>query len=391
MAYDRVTPCRVRGEQRFKFEFLDPHGQRKTRFFQSEGDAQVYRSQRAQDGRLVSLVSPEAARNFDTYARHWLSCVANGYAPTTMLNYNNALLNHIIPCRLRIGGKQRAIGDLHPREHTWAHVEAFFRCKTEGRILEELGAYKRNTLIGFLTAWSACLNGAVDAKIIGTNPLHGRRPKTIQMLLAERRDVSFLQHSLNQEQAGLFLRHARDAELFVPIVLMLDAGLRIGEACGLQLADISIEGKRIHVQRQRTQSGTIKPPKWNSVRMVDLTDRLAHVLRPLIEGRRALAMAHGWRPVPPWVCLNPEGGAWSQHHVARATKAVLRNAGLAGFTPHSLRHTFGRLHAVSGCSMKWLQEQMGHRSIETTMRYTTGAQFSDPDAAMRLERLVPGR
>jgi integrase len=54
--------------------------------------------------------------------------------------------------------------------------------------------------------------------------------------------------------------------------------------------------------------------------------------------------------------------------VRRAMTRVLKAAGLPGhFTPHSLRHSFGSLLIAAGESPAYVQQQMGHASIQMTV------------------------
>jgi len=74
---------------------------------------------------------------------------------------------------------------------------------------------------------------------------------------------------------------------------------------------------------------------------------------------------------------------------------VLVRAGLAdqGFSCHSLRHTFACLHLANAKDVnivQWVQQQLGHASILTTMEYSKLIRIHDPAAADRLELLVHG-
>ena len=65
--------------------------------------------------------------------------------------------------------------------------------------------------------------------------------------------------------------------------------------------------------------------------------------------------------------------------VRRAMLRVVKLAGLPQhFTPHSLRHSFGSLLIAAGVSPVYVQQQMGHASIQTTVDVYAPGSRSDP-------------
>ena len=71
----------------------------------------------------------------------------------------------------------------------------------------------------------------------------------------------------------------------------------------------------------------------------------------------------------------------------RTYKEALRRAGLRPVKFHGLRHSFGTL-AVQAFPLSDVQAWMGHRDIQTTMRYVH--HVPKTDAAQRLGRLLDG-
>jgi integrase len=63
-----------------------------------------------------------------------------------------------------------------------------------------------------------------------------------------------------------------------------------------------------------------------------------------------------------------DGGELGLDGAKRAVRRALARGGVRG-GPHLLRHTFGRLYIKRGGDVFSLQRIMGHRRIETTMRY----------------------
>ncbi len=59
---------------------------------------------------------------------------------------------------------------------------------------------------------------------------------------------------------------------------------------------------------------------------------------------------------------------------------------------HDLRHTYASLLIAQGAHPKYIQAQLGHASIQTTLdRYGHLMPQADEAEARKLDRLVPGR
>lgn len=50
-------------------------------------------------------------------------------------------------------------------------------------------------------------------------------------------------------------------------------------------------------------------------------------------------------------------------------RAALKTAGLTGFTPYSMGHTFAALRLSTGAKPKWVSQQLGHGDVTTTHRH----------------------
>jgi integrase len=69
----------------------------------------------------------------------------------------------------------------------------------------------------------------------------------------------------------------------------------------------------------------------------------------------------------------------------------LANLGDTGFSPHSMRHSFASWHIAQGCNPKWLQQQLGHASINVTLDiYADHFKLVDTQAADTLGATLLG-
>jgi site-specific recombinase XerD len=130
------------------------------------------------------------------------------------------------------------------------------------------------------------------------------------------------------------------------------AGLRIAEACALQVADI--DSRRMVLR--------VRDGKGGRERYVMLSRRLLCFLRRY------------WRKVRPAgpVLFPGRDGAHPIHRasVHLAFRAAVATAGLARHvTTHTLRHSFATHLLETGADLRVIQALLGHASIRTTSLY----------------------
>lgn len=133
--------------------------------------------------------------------------------------------------------------------------------------------------------------------------------------------------------------------------LLYATGLRVGELCGLDQADLD-----------RFQ-GTVRVlGKGNKERIVPVGDQALKALDAYLAVRAA-----GNRPL----FQNLRGGRLSVRSVRRIVTACARSAGIARpVSPHSLRHTFATHMLDGGADLRLVQDLLGHSRLSTTQKYT---------------------
>jgi site-specific recombinase XerD len=131
---------------------------------------------------------------------------------------------------------------------------------------------------------------------------------------------------------------------------MFSAGLRIQEACRLQIADL--DGDR-HVIRVLGKNGCERQAALQSLLLVSLRN----------YWREA-------RPVHPWLFTGRVGKPLDADQARKVFKAAVKAVGLSKrATPHSLRHTYATLQMEQGTDIRVIQVLLGHRTIRSTERY----------------------
>jgi site-specific recombinase XerD len=143
--------------------------------------------------------------------------------------------------------------------------------------------------------------------------------------------------------------------------LMIGAGLRVGEVATLQLDDLLpplVPAKMAHLR---------VCGKGEKERMVWLTPHWYGLVSSWLDVRPAVDNDY--------LFLNRLGYPLTVRGIQHRLQTHCYKAGLQ-ITPHQLRHTFSRRLAEQRMPIESISKLLGHAQIETTQRYTAGA---DPD------------
>ncbi len=150
------------------------------------------------------------------------------------------------------------------------------------------------------------------------------------------------------------------------ILLCLATGLRLGELCALTQDDISLDDRKLHVQRtlqrvheyegngSKTKVIVTSPKSDCSIRTIPLTDGICAALAPFMQSGTYLLTGDSQRYMDPRTM---------QNHF----KTVLRKAGIKDANFHALRHTFATQCIEAGFDPKCLSELLGHSSVSITL------------------------
>jgi len=160
------------------------------------------------------------------------------------------------------------------------------------------------------------------------------------------------------ERIWAVITSARDRAWFV---LMVRAGLRVGEVVDFKLADLLSAPQGEQPARLRVCG------KGRKERIVLLSADAYAILKTWLAERPASAEAH--------LFLNERGKVLSANGIEWLLHGYGRQAGV-DLTPHQLRHTFARQVTEAGMPITSLGKLLGHSQITTTQIYTAGA---DPE------------
>jgi site-specific recombinase XerC len=210
------------------------------------------------------------------------------------------------------------LGDIKPD-----HVRAFYLWRQAGK--------SQHTLHQSARVVRTFLRWCVRQELISSNP--GDKVRFPRWPKAEPRGLMVAQVMKLMAYAESTWQPERDKALFY---VLLDCGLRRGEAAGLAVNDLDFEAKRL----------TVRHGKWDSGRVVPISDYGVFVLRAWVAICPNPNLLFG---------LKPEG---VYQVMVRASRSV-------GFKvcPHQLRHTFASLYRGD---LKDCSRILGHRDVSTT-------------------------
>ncbi len=139
------------------------------------------------------------------------------------------------------------------------------------------------------------------------------------------------------------------------ILLSFRHGLRVSEACGLKLHQVDVESRVLHVFRLKKGLSTTHPLRTDELRVIKAW--LAERAR-LAPGGDAFFVSERRLPLnrrSAWVVIRRYGQL--------AELAVEAH-------PHMLRHACGYALADQGADTRLIQDYLGHRNVQHTVRYT---------------------
>ena len=229
------------------------------------------------------------------------------------------------------------------------HMVAFARYLGERNGSKTGRPLAMTTRYGILSVARLFFRCLCERSLMLVNPMRGvtladRGPERIHMHLAEDEVARFLDGIDTDAPFGL-----RDRALYE---LIYSSALRAGEASGLCVGDLDLERRLIRVRMS----------KYSKDRVVPVTELAAERLTDLVHARS---------PDAP-VFRGSMGKRVSASTINHHFKTLMKRAGLyhEGLSVHALRHACATHLLAHGADIRYVQGLLGHKSVQTTVRYT---------------------
>jgi len=137
------------------------------------------------------------------------------------------------------------------------------------------------------------------------------------------------------------------------VLLAYRHGLRISEVTDLRKSDLDLQTARINCRRLKGSQQNIHPVEGDELRLI----------------KRWLRK----HPTPnsDYLFVSERGTPITRQAAWRILKEAGEKAGLSiAVHPHMLKHSCGYYLADKGCDTRLIQEYLGHKNIQNTVRYT---------------------
>lgn len=176
--------------------------------------------------------------------------------------------------------------------------------------------------------------------------------------------------------------HLRDRFLFA---LLLDTGIRIGEALGLRHEDVDVAGRQISINpRTNANRARVKSGRYRTI------PTSAELMRLYVD---YLSAEYGALDCD-YVFVNlwgkPHGRPLSYPAVYDLVGRLRRRTGIE-FGPHHFRHTYATWLLRKNAGMESVKELLGHASITTTIDTYGHLTVEDARAALEAAGWFTGR
>lgn len=153
--------------------------------------------------------------------------------------------------------------------------------------------------------------------------------------------------------------------------LLTDTGVRRGEACGLQWADINFSAGTVTISRElcyTPKKGVyVDTPKNRHIRSIDLSDNVLALLRQLRTDQAQNCLSQ-------WVFTkNNSPEPMHPQSPTRYLKKFSERYNVENLHPHKLRHSFASVAVTNGADIASVSEKLGHEDKAVTLRMYTHA------------------
>ena len=339
-----------------------------------EGKSRTLARQRC-ERRIAALLAPPSPpppspKTLGEQIAYWLE-VSHGHGrATTLQTYRQTMKHSILPAL----GHRRLVDLKASQFKKWLGD------------LEGKGLAASTIGMAYMLV-KAALELAVQDELLPRNPILGVKAPKLPRSTGK---------SLTVEQAQRLLASAHGHRLELAIRLMLGLGLRRGEVTGLHWRDIDHDAGTLHIRGAVSYTpetgvvyGATKTPE--AKRSFQLPAYLITAIREHQERQAEERAAMGWKPTPYVFTSVKSGGIMNPVLVYSAFQRIAATAGLAGFSPHDLRHSAATFLLAEGVKIKRVQSILGHASAATTMDiYAHLLEGDDSDALERLQQRLRG-
>lgn len=210
-------------------------------------------------------------------------------------------------------------------------------------------------------------------------------PTDIEKIKSEKPKIEYW----NKDEISFFLHRINNTYLYMPVLIALLTGLRIGELCGLRWCDVDFEKGYVNVVGQVIYDRIKKELLYTPILKTDTSNRYISIPPTLLTHLSALKIDD--KPNRnDFIIKDRDGSICNPRnlsmnftktvaHYKKSIDDIEESSGTAPIdymklpqiTFHGLRHTHATLLILDGENIKVLQKRLGHKDITTTLETYT--------------------
>ncbi len=162
---------------------------------------------------------------------------------------------------------------------------------------------------------------------------------------------------LTKNEVRKVLSQIQNVKYKLMLGLMYSSGLRISEVVNMKIEDFDFENKLLRVQQG----------KGKKDRNTILSEKIVEVLHKYTKNKN----------IGDYAFESQRGGKLTKRSVQKSFSDALKKSGIKKKAScHSLRHSFATHLLENGTDIRYIQELLGHKNLETTQIYTKVANNS---------------
>ncbi|MEG0614107.1 MAG: site-specific integrase [Oscillospiraceae bacterium] len=292
---------------------------------------------------FVDIQNRTCSDNIDTftvgsYIKFWFNSHKQNLAPNTVASYQN-----------QIKYISAALGDLPLVKLSPIIIQNFYSI-----LLENLSP---TSVLYIHRILRNALNRAVELDLLIKNPCNAVEPP-------RKAKFSPVVYSREDVVNMLNLLQNQNKDLFLPVFLAVELGLRRGEILGLYYSDFDKENCTLSISKSASQSvghsmTYFTPKTESSNRTLLLSKKQALVISYFSSFRK--------KSSPKNLVLKSDNTFYTPATLNHAFSAFLAKNNLPHMRFHDLRHTNATLLLQAKIPAKIVSQRLGHSNISTTM------------------------
>lgn len=339
----------VKYEDKYRARWRDPDGRQRSKVFGLKKDAEAFLDSINHKMRRNEYVDPRAGNiTVREWCERWRKVQVN-HRPSTAATVETYFRRHVYP----------TLGD--------RPLNSLLRSDVQAWVADRSKVLAPGSVEQAYRWFYSALDDAVSDRVISRSPCEN-------IGLPEREEKRIKPMTVPEVAA---MADAITDRYRAAVVLAAGAGLRLGEVFGLHVHHVDFMARTITVEQQliTPNKGAVRigPPKTKtSNRVIAVADVV------LLELSAHMAK---YPPVDGFIFTTSEGNPVIKSTFQSAWKRARRDTGLSHVRFHDLRHHFASALIAGGCSVKVVQEYLGHASASETLDTYSHLWEDDDDRA----------